>query len=132
MRAYKTCYTLWNSVKKLYANDIQRLYQIISSIANLTQLNMDISSYGGRMFAVTDELASILLKFINVETTLSKKDRVFMIIFLLNLGLDLRTSRNIYSLGQLFQTLMRLLLGYFAIPSLLLSPCDLRLHQTLL
>ena len=84
------------------------------------------------MFALTDELASILPKSINAETTLSKKDRVFMIILLLNLGLDLRTSRNIYSLGQLFQTLMRLLLGYFAIPSLLLSPCDLRLHQTLL
>ena len=26
IRAYKTCYTLWNQVKKLYANDIQRLY----------------------------------------------------------------------------------------------------------
>ena len=34
--AYKTCYTLWNQVKKLYTNDIQRHYQVISSIANLT------------------------------------------------------------------------------------------------
>ena len=25
--AYKTCYTLWNQVKKIYTNDIQRLYQ---------------------------------------------------------------------------------------------------------
>ena len=31
--AYKTCYTLWNQVKKLYTKDIQRLYQVISSIA---------------------------------------------------------------------------------------------------
>ena len=45
--AYKTCYTLWNQVKKLYTNDIQRLYRVISSIANLKQLGMDISSYGG-------------------------------------------------------------------------------------
>ena len=35
IEAYKTCYTLWNQVKKLYTNDIQRLYRIISSIANL-------------------------------------------------------------------------------------------------
>ena len=35
IRAYKTCYTLWNPVKKLYTNDIQRLYRVISSIANL-------------------------------------------------------------------------------------------------
>ena len=52
--AYKTCYTLWNQVKKLYTNDIQRLYQVISSIANLKQLGMDISSYGGRMSILKD------------------------------------------------------------------------------
>ena len=35
IRAYKTCYTLWNQAKKLYTNDIQCLYRVISSIANL-------------------------------------------------------------------------------------------------
>ena len=49
IEAYKTCYTIWNQGKKLYTNDIQRLYWVISSIANLKQLGMDISSYGGRM-----------------------------------------------------------------------------------
>ena len=44
--AYKTYYTLWNQVKKVYTNDIQRFYQVISSIANLEQLSMYISSYG--------------------------------------------------------------------------------------
>ena len=43
---YKNCYTIWNRVKKLYTNDIQRLYRVVSSIANLKQLGMDISSYG--------------------------------------------------------------------------------------
>ena len=47
IRAYKTCYTLWNQVKKLYTNDIQHLHHVIFSIANLKQLGMDISSYGG-------------------------------------------------------------------------------------
>ena len=37
IRANKTCYTLWNQVKKLYTNDIQCLYRVISSIANLFQ-----------------------------------------------------------------------------------------------
>ena len=86
--AYKTCYTLWNQVKKLYTNDIQRLYRVISSIVNLKQLGMDISSYGGRMSALKDELISILPKSTNNETSLSKMDRFFMIILLLNLGPD--------------------------------------------
>ena len=83
------------------------------------------------MFALKDELVSILPKSSNTETSLSKMDRVFIIIFLLNLKI-LRTSENKYSLELFFQTLMRLLLGYFAIPPLPLSPCDLRLHRTLL
>ena len=66
--------TLWNQVKKLYTNDIQRLYQVISFIANLKQLGMDISSYGGQMFALKDELISILLKSTNTETSLFKMD----------------------------------------------------------
>ena len=88
--AYKTCYTLWNQVKKSYTNDIQRLYRVISSIANLKQLGMDISSYGGRMSTLKYELISILPKSTNTETSLSKMDRVFTIILLLNLGPDFK------------------------------------------
>ena len=66
---YKTCYTLWNQLEKLYTNYIQRLYRVISSIANLKQPDMDISSYGGQMFALKDELASILPKSTNAETS---------------------------------------------------------------
>ena len=59
-------------MKKLYTNDIQSLYQVISSIANLKQLGMNISSYGGRMSILKDELVSILPKSTNTETSLSK------------------------------------------------------------
>ena len=92
--AYNTCYTLWNQVKKLYTNDIQRLYWVISSISNLKQLGMDISSYGGQMSALKDELISILPKSTNTETFLSKMDRVFMIILLLNPGPDFENIRE--------------------------------------
>ena len=92
--AYKTCYTLWNQVRKLYTNDIQRLYRVISFIANLKQLGMDISSYGERMSSLKNELIFILPKSTNTETFLSKMDRVFMIILLLNLGLDFENIRE--------------------------------------
>ena len=55
---------------------------------------MDISSYGRRMSALKDELISILPKSTNTETFLSKMDRVFMIIFLLNLGPDFENIRE--------------------------------------
>ena len=49
-------------MKKLYTNDIQSLYRVISSIANLKQLGMNISSYGEQMFALKNELVSMALK----------------------------------------------------------------------
>ena len=48
---------------------------------------MDIFAYGGRMSALKDELASMLPKTTNADTSQSKMNRVFMIILLLNLGL---------------------------------------------
>ena len=86
-------------MKKLYTNDIQRLYWVISSIANLKQLGMDISSCGGQMSAFKDELVSILLKSTNAETSQPKMDRVFMIILLLNLGPNFENIREQILIG---------------------------------
>ena len=81
-------------MKKLYTNDIHCLYHVISSIANLKQPSMDLSSYVRRMAALKDELASILLKSTNVETSKLKIDRVFMIILLLNLNPNFEKCRE--------------------------------------
>ena len=46
------------------------------------------------MFALKDELASILPKSTDAKTSQSKMDRVFMIILLLNLRLDIENIRE--------------------------------------
>ena len=46
------------------------------------------------MSALKDELISILPKSTNTETSLSKMDRVFMIILLLNLGPNFENIRE--------------------------------------
>ena len=46
------------------------------------------------MFALKDELISIFPKYTNTETSLSKMGRVFMIILLLNLGLNFENIRE--------------------------------------
>ena len=57
---------------------------------------MDISAfaYGGRMFVLKDQLTSILLKSTIVDTSQLKMDRVFIIIFLFNLGPDFENIRE--------------------------------------
>ena len=46
------------------------------------------------MSALKDELISILPTSTNIETSMSKMDRVFMIILLLNLGPDFENTRE--------------------------------------
>ena len=115
-------------MKKLYTNDIQRLYRVISSIANLKQLGMDISSYGGWMFTFKDELTSILLKFTNTETSQSKIDRVFMIILLLNLRPNFENIQDQILTGAVIPTFDEALSRLLCHSSTTTSPCDLRLH----
>ena len=55
-------------MKKLYTNDIQRLYWVISSIANLKQFGMDISSYGGRMYALGKHIRVLFPKRLDPRT----------------------------------------------------------------
>ena len=73
-------------MKRLYTNDIQGLYRVISSIANLTHTGMELSSYVGQMSALKNEFSSIMPKSTNVETSQSKINRVLMILTLLSLG----------------------------------------------
>ena len=51
------------------------------------------------MFALKDELVSILPKSTSVETSQSKMDRVFMIILLLNLGPDFENIQEQILIG---------------------------------
>ena len=57
--AYKTCFKLWNQAKGLYTNDIQRLYKMASSIVNVKQQDMDLSTY-------IDQIASLKKEFLTV------------------------------------------------------------------
>ena len=41
---YQTCSPLWTQAKKLYTNDVQCLYRVISSIDSLEHLEMKLSS----------------------------------------------------------------------------------------
>ena len=66
-------------------------------LCNILRQSIDVKTLyniGGRMSALKNELISILPKSTNTETSLSKMDRVFMIILLLNLEPDFENIRE--------------------------------------
>ncbi|RVX09441.1 hypothetical protein CK203_015281 [Vitis vinifera] len=60
LRAYKTCFKFWNQAKGLYTNDIQRLYKVTSSIVNVRQQDMDLSTYIGQIASLKEEFLTVM------------------------------------------------------------------------
>lgn len=58
---YKTCYEVWGKARNIYANDIQRLYESVSSLPTLEMVDHDLSSYLNRTQSTTDELKLMLV-----------------------------------------------------------------------
>ncbi|RVW70964.1 Retrovirus-related Pol polyprotein from transposon RE1 [Vitis vinifera] len=58
--AYKTCFKFWNQEKGLYMNDIQRLYKVTSSIVNVRQQDMDLSTYIGQIASLKEEFLTVM------------------------------------------------------------------------
>ncbi|RVW84366.1 Retrovirus-related Pol polyprotein from transposon RE2 [Vitis vinifera] len=61
LRAYKTCFKFWNQAKGLYMNDIQRLYKVASSMVNVRQQDMDLSTYIGQIASLKEEFLTVIL-----------------------------------------------------------------------
>ena len=68
LRAYKTCFKFWNKAKGLYTNDIQCLYKVASSIVNVSQQDMNLSTYIGQIASLKEEfLIGLLLLMLGIN-----------------------------------------------------------------
>ncbi|RVW72360.1 Retrovirus-related Pol polyprotein from transposon TNT 1-94 [Vitis vinifera] len=115
LRAYKTCFKFWNQTKGLYTNDIQRLYKVASSIVNVRQQDMDLSTYIGQIASLKEEFLTVMPLTTDVGDQRTQIDKFFMVLTLIGLCPDLKTVRDqilgssfIPSLDDVFARLLRI------------------------
>ncbi|RVW88820.1 Retrovirus-related Pol polyprotein from transposon RE1 [Vitis vinifera] len=115
LRAYKTCFKFWNQAKGLYTNDIQRLYKVASSIVNVRQQDVDLSTYIGQIVSLKEEFLTVMPLTIDVGDQRTQIDKFFMVLTLIGLCPDLETVRDqilgsssIPSLDDVFVRLLRI------------------------
>ena len=65
---------------------------------------MELSSFVGRMFALKNELISVLLKVIDSKTYLSNMDSIFMTLTLIKLGIEFDNIREQILIGSAIPT----------------------------
>ncbi|RVW71767.1 hypothetical protein CK203_055211 [Vitis vinifera] len=115
LRAYKTCFKFWNQAKGLYRNDIQRLYKVASSIVNVRQQDMDLSTYIGQIASLKEEFFTMMPLTTDVGDQRTQIDKFFMVLTLIGLRPDLEMVRNqilgssfVPSLDDVFARLLRI------------------------
>ncbi|RVW83299.1 Retrovirus-related Pol polyprotein from transposon RE1 [Vitis vinifera] len=115
LRASKTCFKFWNRAKGLYTNDIQRLYKVASSIVNVRQQDMDLSTYIGQIASLKEEFLTVMPLTTDVGDQRTQIDKFFMVLMLIGLCPDLETVRyqilgnsSVPSLDDMFARLLRI------------------------
>nr|CAN66955.1 hypothetical protein VITISV_020634 [Vitis vinifera] len=94
LQAYKTCFKFWNQAKGLYMNDIQRLYKVASSIVNVRQQDMNLSTYIGLIASLKEEFLTVMPLSTDVGDQRTQIDKFFMVLTLIGLLPDLETIRD--------------------------------------
>ncbi|RVX07541.1 hypothetical protein CK203_025103 [Vitis vinifera] len=80
--------------KGLYTNDIQRLYKVASSIVNVGQQDMDLSTYIGQIASLKEEFLTVMPLTTDVRDQRTQIDKFFMVLTLIGLRPDLETVRD--------------------------------------
>nr|CAN74104.1 hypothetical protein VITISV_008952 [Vitis vinifera] len=105
LRAYKTCFKFWNQAKGLYTNDIQRLYKVASSIVNVRQQDMDLSTYIGQIASLKEEFLTMMPLTTDVGDQRRQIDKFFMVLTLIA---SILGSSSVPSLDDVFAHLLRI------------------------
>ncbi|RVW98482.1 hypothetical protein CK203_026809 [Vitis vinifera] len=83
-----------SKVKGLYTNDIQRLYKVASSIVNVRQQDIDLSTYIGQIASLKEEFLTVMPLTTDVGDQRTQIDKFFMVLTLIGLHPDLETVRD--------------------------------------
>ncbi|RVX17381.1 Retrovirus-related Pol polyprotein from transposon RE2 [Vitis vinifera] len=101
--------------KGLYKNDIQRLYKVTSSIINVRQQDMDLSTYIGQIVSLKEEFLIVMPLTTDVGDQRTQIDKFFVVLTLIGFRPDLETVRDqilgsssVPSLNDVFARLLRI------------------------
>ncbi|KAJ1404577.1 hypothetical protein SESBI_26453 [Sesbania bispinosa] len=125
-RSFKTCYDVWTKSKKVYSNDINRLYTVVSNLISVKKQDMDMQSYLSKLDSLIVDLIHLCHLLTMQMIMLSNVGSFSWFLPLPDYHMTLTPSANKYSLVPLFLHMILFVNSYCGSPFLNLS-----LHQLL-
>ncbi|KAJ1386356.1 hypothetical protein SESBI_40867 [Sesbania bispinosa] len=92
--SFKTCYDVWTKAKKVYSNDINRLYTVVSNLISVKKQDMDMQSYLSKLDSLIVDFDSLMPFTDNTDEHAKQHGKFFMVLALASLAHDLDSVRN--------------------------------------
>ena len=99
LRSFKTCYYFWKKAPKIYANDIQRLYDAADKLTSYKQTDHDMTTCVAQIQSAIEEL-KMLLDADLVEEMKRKHGNLYMVLALRAMNPDFDHIRDQILTGQ--------------------------------
>ena len=113
LRSFKTCYSFWKKAQKIYANDIQRLYDAVDKLTSLKQIDHEMTLFVVQFQSTVEELR-MFLDAESVEEMKRKHDNLYMVLALRAMNPDfdhicdqVLTNQEVPSMESLLTRLLR-------------------------
>jgi len=90
---FTTCYDVWNKAKRVYSNDVHRLYNVVFNLIIVKLENNDIQRYLGKLDCLIVDFES-LIPFSNDADQDVERDKFFMVLALVGLPTEFDSVRN--------------------------------------
>lgn len=93
-QAFTTCYDVWTKAKKVYSNDIHRLYSVVLNLISVKLENMDVQSYLGKLDHLIADFQTLMPFASDATTHAEQRSKFFMVLALAGLPPELDFVRN--------------------------------------
>jgi predicted GNAT family acetyltransferase len=93
-QAFTTCYEVWEKAKKVFSNDVHRLYSVVLSLNSLKLENMDMQAYLSKLDSLKANFTSLMPFTSDATAHAEQRSKFFMIMALVGLPPELDSVRN--------------------------------------
>nr|KYP45441.1 Retrovirus-related Pol polyprotein from transposon TNT 1-94 [Cajanus cajan] len=93
-QAFDTCYDVWHKAKKVYVNNVQRLYNVITTMMTTKLENRDIQTYLSKLGRLIADYNNLMPYPSDVASFEKQRNQFFMILALAGLPPELESVRN--------------------------------------
>jgi hypothetical protein len=93
-QAFRTCYEVWTKAKRIFSNDVHRLYGVVSNFISLKLENMDIQSYLGKLDRLIADFDSLMPFTNDAAKHSTQRSKFFMVLALAGLPPEFDSVRN--------------------------------------